>query len=529
MTSTALEPESVPKPPVEGPPERLPDARDLVDQTPEHFKAPRLAAGFTLVLGLIFLTFCLKPIWHTDIWGHITYGQTLWQLGRIPAEEPLLPLAQGMPFIDTAWLSQLLSYGVLRGFGLAGIQGLTAIAVTLVCGGVLLRSYATTKSSAFAVTGVALLLWFDWNQFIVVRPQLFALVCYTLLFARLTGKPHRSDWITIPGLFLVWTNLHGSFPVGIALMAAFAIGRTVDVLRRTRRIDALRHDSRLGRLVLLTELAVAATLINPYGPYLYREVWTFGSNPNLASLTEWQPLEIRSWIGGSTLALLASLAIVYRITPRRIAAWEPLALIGLAAAAVWSARMSAWLAPVAAYLLMIHAHAAWRAWRHAPLIPVPSPRAGVWTVACLGLAWIFFGYSPLGLKLIHGREPKLERAVSEYTPVGAVEYLRDYPPVGQIFNIYEWGDFLRWAGPAEIKVFVNSHAHVLPEEVWIHYLRVINLESGWQEVLDRYGMNTVVVDKAVRGGLIRELKNDAAWKVGYEDHVATVFVRKQAI
>jgi hypothetical protein len=294
-------------------------------------------------------------------------------------------------------------------------------------------------------------------------------------------------------------------------------------------MDALRHDSRLRRLVLLTELSVAATLINPYGLYLYREVWAFGSNPNLTSLTEWQPLEIRSWLGGTTLALIAMLAILCRMTPRRIPAWEPITLIALAAASLWSSRMSAWLAPVASYLLVIHAHAVWRAWRHAPFIPAPSPRAGLWTVATLGLVWIFFGYSPLGLRLIHGHEPKLERAASDYTPLGAVEYLREFPPVGQVFNIYEWGDYLLWAGPHGIKIFVNSHAHAVPEEVWAHYLRVIHLESGWQEVLDRYGVNTVVVDRAVREALIRELKSDPAWSVGYEDHVSTVFVRKQPI
>jgi len=536
MQSTALEPDSATQvdpihlePTGETPKPHLPDAGDLVDQVPPHFKASRIAAGCTLVLGLIYLTFCLKPIWHTDIWGHLAYGKVLWERGSLPSEEPLLPLAQGMPFIDTAWLSQLVSYGVWSQWGLAGLQGLTAIAVTMVCGIVLLRSYATTKSAAFSLLGLTMLLWFDWHQFIVVRPQLLALVCFSVLFARLIGRPRHSDWYAVPLLMLVWTNLHGSFPVGIALLGVFTVGRAIDVIRRTGKAAALWHDSRLSRLVLLTELAFAATLIHPYGLYLYREVWTFGSNPNLSSLTEWQPLEIRSWIGGTTLAILAALAILYRLTPRRIFAWEPLLVIGLSATAIWSSRMSAWLAPVAAYLMTVHAHAVWRAWRHAPFIPTPSPRAGLWTVVCLGLAWIFFGYSPLGLRLLHGRQPNLERAVTEYSPIGAVEYLQEFPPVGQVFNIYEWGDYLHWFGPAGMKIFVNSHAHAVPSEVWQSYLRVIHQESGWQDVLDRSGVNTVIVDRAVRDGLIRALKDDPKWRVGYEDHVATVFVRKQPI
>jgi len=69
----------------------------------------------------------------------------------------------------------------------------------------------------------------------------------------------------------------------------------------------------------------------------------------------------------------------------------------------------------------------------------------------------------------------------------------------------------------------------VPSEVWQSYLRVIHQESGWQDVLDRSGVNTVIVDRAVRDGLIRALKDDPKWRVGYEDHVATVFVRKQPI
>jgi hypothetical protein len=281
--------------------------------------------------------------------------------------------------------------------------------------------------------------------------------------------------------------------------------------------------------MLLTELALAMTLINPYGPLLYPDVLTFGSNPNLQSLTEWQPLEIRTWIGGTLLGLLSMLAVLYRLTPRRIAAWEPLALIGLGISTFWSARMLAWLAPLAAYLAVVHAHATWRSWRHAAFVAAPSPRAGLWTVVVLGLVWIFFGFSPLGMRMIHGQNPKPERALSAYTPIGAVEYLQEHPPIGQVFNIYEWGDYLQWAGPTGIKIFVNSHAHEVPPDVWQRYLQVIQLGSGWQETLDRYGVNTVVVDRALRENLIKALKDDDKWRVGYEDRVATVFVRKTPI
>ena len=90
---------------------------------------------------------------------------------------------------------------------------------------------------------VAILLWIDWNQFIVLRPQLFGLVCFTGLLSRLTGKPHRTDWVSLPALLLVWANLHGSFVVGLGLLAAFTLGRAIDVVRRSGKLSALRSGS----------------------------------------------------------------------------------------------------------------------------------------------------------------------------------------------------------------------------------------------------------------------------------------------
>ena len=79
------------------------------------------------------------------------------------------------------------------------------------------------------------------------------------------------------------------------------------------------------------------------------------------------------------------------------------------------------------------------------------------------------------------------------------------------------------------EIFVNSHAHLVPREVWLNYLQVVEQAAGWEEVLDRYGVNTVVVDPRFRDLLIRRLRDNAAWKVGFEDQRSVVFVRKAPI
>jgi hypothetical protein len=124
---------------------------------------------------------------------------------------------------------------------------------------------------------------------------------------------------------------------------------------------------------------------------------------------------------------------------------------------------------------------------------------------------------------------ELRRSVSVLTPVDAVADLTQHPPQGQVFNTYEWGDYLLWAGPPDLEIFVASHAHLVPRDVWIDYMRISTASPGWEAALNRYGVNTVIVDRAGRARLIRLLRESRNWRVDYEDRIAVVFVRSESI
>lgn len=499
----------------------------LEQRLPAEWQWSRRTAGIALLLAAVYLWFSVKPLWHTDVWGHLTYGRWLVTEGRLPATEPLLPLARGMPFVDTAWLAQVLGYLTYLGLGLAGVQGLSAMVIAATCGVVWWACWERTRHVGFAVLGLAVFLWQEWYTFAVVRPQLLGLLCFCVLWQRLTARRNTrlDDWL-VPGLFVLWANLHGSFVLGLGLLAAYVAGRAFDVFRRTGNLRLWRRDWRLRRWVLWLELSSVAALLNPYGLRLYLEVWRFGGHPNLTALTEWQLLDVHAPHGQLFLAVALGLMVLYRFTPRRVTTAEVLLLAALGVASLGSARFLSWWGPVATVCLVTHLHASLRRWCPWRAEPLPSPRNGKWTVVTLGVLWIALAYSPLGMRLLHHKDPVLEKAVSDYTPLGAVNYLRNKPPSGLVFNVYEWGDYLLWAGPPGLQVFVNSHAHLIPREVWLHYLQVVEVASGWEEVLDRYGVTTVVVDPRHRSSLIRRLKDHSGWQVGYEDARSVVFVRR---
>jgi hypothetical protein len=151
-----------------------------------------------------------------------------------------------------------------------------------------------------------------------------------------------------------------------------------------------------------------------------------------------------------------------------------------------------------------------------------------------GLIWIAFAFTPFGMRLIHGKTLDEAKAVSPFTPVGAVEYLRKHPPRGQLFNVMETGDYLAWSRMkypelASLEIFVNSHVHLVPGEVWRDYMEVINVGAGWESVLDRYGVNTVLADRGNRQALVGRLKRSDKWRRRYEDAQMVILTRRKPI
>ena len=192
--------------------------------------------------------------------------------------------------------------------------------------------------------------------------------------------------------------------------------------------------------------------------------------------------------------------------------------------------MLVWWAPVASLLMAQHAFAIWREWSHRSFTPEPTVRTGKWTFVTIGLLWICFMVSPFGIAVMHGKHISSDRALSSFTPRFAVEYLTKHPPQGPVFNTYEWGDYLQWAGPRDLQLFVNSHAHLIPREVWMAYMQVIEQRSGWEETLDRYGINTIVIDLANRESLVKKLKEDDKWQSPpAERDGQVIFTRKKPI
>jgi hypothetical protein len=515
--------------------ETLPDASVLEDKTPEWCRMSAAVPAFLLVLGLVLMVFANRPLWHSDLWDHINYGEHILKHHIVSRTEPLVTLAEGMPTVNSAWLSQVGMAFLSRtnGLGLPALQFLHAALIVISLAAV---GYTVTKrasSAAFGILSCAIFLAVNWQQFLIVRPQSVGVAFFSVVLAVLAtgGIRHRFSWFALPLIFAVWANCHGSFAAGLLLMGLFVVGHVVDVLFRTRSISHAIRNRQTMQLVLLTQLCAAAALLNPSGLAIYHEVLRVGSHPNIGTMYEWDPLTLRMQQGQMAAGAALLLLLTLRVSPRRLRATEMLPLLVTGGMALWSGRMLNWFAPVCAVVICVHAAAAWRGMRNIKRRTLPYRRTGLWTVVSLGLCWIFFGFTSLGLQTLHGRTPEIRRSLSKGTPIEPLEYLSSLEnvPPGIAFMPAEWTGFLTRFGPPKLKPMVNLHVHVIPEQVWTDYVRLIDGPADWDGLLDRYGINFVIADKIGNARLIQSLRESPDYETEYEDVQAAVFVRINTI
>ncbi len=479
-----------------------------------------MAAAFFLLLNYL-------PLRATDLWGHVLYGQWMLEHRALPTEDPILKLAAGMPVIASAWLSQVIYAVTERAGGAEALSNLFAV-VVLATYLVLARTYfLQTRSAAISLTLTVLALIVGFSRLTTIRPENFGALAFAVLLwlSVSSGLWPQGDsdsgtstkcrwksallWIGVPAVMCLWANLHGSFICGLALLGCIVAGQAIDAWLRHRNLLAALMDWSVCRPLLVFELAVLATCLNPYGPDLLLSTLRFSGNENLRELTEWQPL-ILSGVGGREFALSGIvLLIVLRHSrrPMRAAEWVSLAVFGYLAAN--SIRMLGWYAPVFALVVAPHLQDVFAQLRCGELLgwltkgdlslasatgspvhasqekPATGP-AWKYPAICGLIVWVAFTFSGLSRPVLGGKPRSEELLYGQSTPYKLTEWLREHPPTGQLFTPQHWGDWLAWAGPPGLQPFATGNVHLAPRQLWLDYQQISGGAAQWQLLLDRY-------------------------------------------
>ncbi|MFC2029556.1 hypothetical protein ACFLWA_02370 [Chloroflexota bacterium] len=470
-------------------------------------------------LASIFVILALGLIRPHDFWWHVRAGQWIVDNGRVPAIDLFSYTRAGEPWAYQSWLMEIVLYLWMRAGGLPLVIFFHAAIITAAYGlslwvnqhaaGGNLR-WAALATMAAATLGIA-----NWN----VRPQTISFLFFALtLYAveRHAAKRLDAKWLwLLPPLFAVWANAHGGFVFGLALLGAYLLTEMLAWLRRQRPFPT--------RLLLVTLLSAGATLLTPIGLGMADYVLGFVKHPVTRSLNmEFWPPTIRSLDGQIFFAYLAILVVLlvasrYRPTPR-----QTVYLLLFGVLAVMSRRNTAWFGLVAAptmaaslYHWTRHRHAAGKV-RAGRIRTNYAMLALVGVVAFLSLPW-FRPYLPL---------PEDRRAfLSPETPVEAVAYLRTLPSPRRVFHTEGSGSYMIWASP-EVPVFVDTRIELYSEEQWFDYLALSSARYDWQAILERYGVDTLLLDREQQEHLVKAATAAPGWERTYEDEEMVIIERE---
>ena len=120
-----------------------------------------LAARFLAISSAVYF-FSYVTV-DPDLWGHIKFGEDLWQGMALPQSDPYAFTTGGHPWINHEWIAELIFYLTYRYFGDAGLLfgklgiGLAIVALLwkicalrricpLVCGAVMVIAIADAMS-----------------------------------------------------------------------------------------------------------------------------------------------------------------------------------------------------------------------------------------------------------------------------------------------------------------------------------------------------------------------------------------------
>jgi len=448
-----------------------------------------------------------------DIWWHVRTGEWIVQNHRIPHVDPFSASTLGRPWVDYCWLFDVAAHWLVAHFDLVGIiwfQTVVRLAVTAALFS-LVRSLMPGYWKAVALTGLGML-GMAWS--IPPRPGAVSVLFFLLVLYVLVSAQRKSDsrllWI-LPGLFVLWANIHIEFVTGLFMLGVFCLEPLLDRLVLASGAPRTGLDAFHRQLWCVGVASFLAVLVNPYGPRLWGTVFQLAEDTRIYEvITEFQAMHFRTLNDWAVLLLLMLACFALgRARPFR-AAWA--VLLGWAAWMGFRSLRESWLLAILSVVIIASSYEEQEQAREKkPGIGLPMRAAVAATVfvALLAGAAVW----SLSSKLLLSQ-------VAETYPVGAVSYIHRNHLQGPLLNELSWGGFLIYAVP-EIPPSMDGRTNVHTQEEILRALPLWNGEAGWEKRPELQNANLIISNHGWPLAFL--LRNDPRFRIAYEDRTAVLF------
>jgi hypothetical protein len=454
-----------------------------------------------VVLASVGLGSLLAKLQVNDLAYQLRVGQWMRAVGAIARTDTLTFTMYGQPWLNQQWGSQILLSTV---YSVGGWRSLILLRALLVvgCFGAVYR-LARSNGAFPVIAAICTLAGYMACALVpgtlALRPQSLALPLLLIsAWAIWSRDSHPRRLYFLPLIGVIWANLHGSFPL---LTILLVIALVDDV---ARRVPSWKTTAVFAAVSVLTPL------LSPFGFGTYRYVWLVSTSPFVRTqISEWQPLYANGPAGLAFLALVAvGCWLAARHITRRPTVEEALTLLTFSLLAIWSSRNILWWGVLVPVVVggMLAGRIIGSGW---------SRRAMTLVSTMLALA--------IAIAVVSVATQPISSLLSE-APTGVADALATIEPVdGRVFDEW-WGSWLEFAVP-ERQVFTDARVELFPDQVWVDYGTVVSADPGWRDVLDRWEISAIVVDRAHSVPLLDALADDPDWSLVYEDGDGVIFQR----
>jgi len=466
-----------------------------------------------LSLALLFLlpiAFFLSITPH-DYWFYVRIGKDILQTGAIPTVDTFSYTYPGRPIFYQPWLSAVIfwlahSTGgatltfLLRGICIAGAYGLLWT---------LMRAAgAGTKLATLLLIFLGLSSSMNWSM----RPQMFAYPLFAaILWVLWHWQNGRTKFIWIlPLASLLWANLHGSFVLAFVLMGLALVFGTGD----------------RKKLALWLGLSLAVTLINPRGFFVWGFVSDMLTSPSdQLFATEWRPPVNAGWQMNLFFGWLLLFIPLVALSSRRLSLLEWVWFLSFGWLALSGLRYVIWFMFIMAILTGSLLSELLKPFTRESIAENSRP---IFNFVLGGILLLL----PL-MMLPEIRESWWKDSPPAYheatTPIAGTDWLAAHPELpGPLFAEYTFGSYLTFALPSRL-LWIDNRFNAYPPEHWEKYQAISSGGPRWAELLDKDGVNLLLLSRHSQPSLIQAVEASNEWCEQYRDKEAVIFSRCEPI
>ncbi len=484
----------------------------------------------------LFLIFFILPgsrflLSDGDTGWHIRTGEWILAHGAVPKTDLFSFTKPHESWFAWEWGADVALAVVHQATGLSGVAFATVILLGLIsallfrlvrnaCGNDVLAFIFMSAAVCGSVT--------HW----LARPHLFswffALGFSHALLAAERGNKKPLFWL--PFSMLLWTNLHGGFFIGIALLLASAAGATIQTLKRNRNVTLDAYYS--ARPYLLCALVCSAvTFINPYGWHLHQHIAAYlGDTRLLDNIQEYQSFNFRQpcalFFEGMLILGIASAFWCWKnekITAAvTVLLWAHLALVSVRNFPIFLLLAAPWVACLSQDVL--HGVRSFpslnrisRALREVTKDLQPIERIERWHLAS-GVAVLFLAFA------FASTRPGFEGQFNPKSfPLAALPALRA-AGTSRLFTSDQWADYLIYRFFPAQRVFMDGRSDFYGYDFVTKYQHIMNARYDWEQDLKEFSIDAVMVKPDLP--IASVLKQSPRWQTIFDDGSVILFRAK---